>query len=287
MLFLALAAVIWGSSFPIITYALRDISPMLFVVLRFTVAFAVLAPSYRSWTEFRRIFNRDIILISIPNALSFILQFKAQELTTASKTALFLNSSPVFVIIFAAVFLKERFGRSQLGAAALAMTGVVVTSTSLDFSGFSDINLGDVLCLVVGLCWGLFIVFSRDVAKKYGPHELSRGLYFWAAVMTLPLIASEPLRFSPSSIPAILYLAFFATLLAYFLYLKGVQSVSPLATSTIILIEVVVAFLLAYFFLGESFSPVETVGVVMVLAGAMLVVRKPEAVRKKPQRERK
>ena len=47
MLYLILAAVIWGSSFPVITYALRDVSPFLFLVLRFVLSFAILLPRYR------------------------------------------------------------------------------------------------------------------------------------------------------------------------------------------------------------------------------------------------
>lgn len=282
MLFLALAAVIWGSSFPVITYALRDISPMLFVFLRFALAFLVLAPRYRSWKAFRRVFDRDIILISIPNALAFVLQFKAQELTTASKTALFVNSSPVFVVVLAAVFFSERFSRRQLAAAVIAMSGVVVTSTRLDFSDFAAVNLGDVLSVTVGLCWAVFVLLSKPVVKKYGPYELSQGLYFWTMLMTLPLVALEPIRFSLSSVPAVMYLAFFNTILAYYLYLKGVQAVSPLATSLIILIEVVVAFVIAHFLLSESFSPVETVGVCMVLAGVLLVLEKPNGMARKP-----
>ena len=101
--------------------------------------------------------------------------------------------------------------------------------------------------------------------------------------MAAPLIAFEPMRFSVSSMPAVLYLAFFTTMVAYYLYLRGVRSVSPLATSIIILIEVVVAFVIAHFLLSESFSPIETVGVAMVIAGVILVIGKPKGARQKPQ----
>jgi drug/metabolite transporter (DMT)-like permease len=247
---------------------------MLLLFLRFAVAFAVLTPRYRSWSQVRRLFSRDLFLISIPNTLSFILQFKAQELTTASKTALFVNSSPIFVAILTTLFLKDRIGRRQRFATGVAMVGVVVTSTRLDFSGFSVVNIGDVLAVAVGICWAIFIVFSKDVVRKYKPLELSRGLCFWTTVMTLPLLAVEPVRVSWSSAPAVFYLAFLTTVLAYFLYLKGVQSVTPIATSIIILIEVVVAFLISHFLLGEAFSPIETLGVAMVMTGVVLTVRR-------------
>ena len=138
MIYLVLAALIWGSSFPTITYTLRDISPMLFVSSRFVMAFLILTPRFRSSAHWRELFSRDIVVISIPNAVAFGMQFRAQELTTASKTALFVNSSPVFVVILSALVLKDRIKRSQYVATAIAMAGVVITSTRLHFS--SDVG---------------------------------------------------------------------------------------------------------------------------------------------------
>ena len=274
MLSLILAAAIWGSSFPVITYALRETSPFVLLVLRFVLAFLILLPRLKDLTRFRALFGRDLFLISIPNALSFILQFKAQELTTASKTALFVSSSPVWVAIYNAVVLKSRLTFWQLAAITIAFAGVVVTSTGLDFSDFSTINTGDAMCIFVGICWALVIVYSRDVVKKYGPYTFAHALYFWTALMSLPLLFTEEMRFTAAGVAPAVYLAVFPTILAYYLYMRGVQSVSAVSTSIIILIEVVVAFLIAHFFLGEFYSPVETVGVLMVIAGVVMVLRR-------------
>jgi drug/metabolite transporter (DMT)-like permease len=275
MIYLVLAAIVWGSSFPAITYALGDISPMLLLVLRFALAFVILSFRYRSWRQVSRtVFNTGVFLISIPNALSFILQFKAQELTTASKTALFVNSSPVFIALIAPLLLKDPITPRQVAATLVAMAGVVIVSTGLDFSGLSAVNTGDVLALGVGFSWAMFIMFSRDIVKRHGPYELSQALYFWTMVMALPFLATEPLRVSWVSVVPLLYLVIFATILGYYLYLKGVQSVTPLATSLVILIEVIVAFVISHFMLSESYTSVEAVGVLMVLAGVVLVVKR-------------
>ena len=274
MIYLIIAAVIWGSSFPVITYALGDVSPFMFLLVRFALAFVLLLPRYRRLDRLKTLFHRDLILISIPNTLAFILQYKAQELTTASKTALFLNSSPIFVAIFSAVLLKDRFTFRQMAAMVIAFAGVVVTSTGLDFSDFSAINLGDVMCLGVGFLWAFFIIYSKRMAKKHGAYNMSQALYFWAAASAMPLVGFEEVRFSWVVAPAVVYLSVFTTILAFYLYLKGVQSVSALSTSIIILVEIVVAFLISHFFLGESFTTIESVGVIMVLAGVLMVMKK-------------
>ncbi len=271
MLYLVLAAVVWGSSFPVIRHALRDVSPILFLVLRFAVAFAVLLPRYRSADHLKTFFKKDLVVIGVLNASAFICQYRAQELTTASKTALFINSNPVFVALLSAVLLKDRFTRRQLFALVLALAGLVVTSTRLDFSGLSSINEGDLFAVASGLVWAFFLIYSRGLSKKYGAFGLSHALYFWGMVSMAPFLGAEHVRWSWSAVPAVIYLAVLTTVVAYFLFLRGIQSVSPLSTSIVILVEVVVAFLISHFFLGESFTGVETAGVALVLAGVVTV----------------
>jgi drug/metabolite transporter (DMT)-like permease len=273
MRYLILAAVIWGSSFPVITYALRDVSPYLFLVLRFVLAVVILAPRYRKLERLKLLFKPDLILLCIPNSLAFILQYKAQELTTASKTALFINSSPVFVAILSTLLLGHRFSLKQLAAMIIALAGVVITSTRLDFSSFSVINRGDVFCLGVGICWAFFIIYSRGMVKKYGAYNVSQVLYFWAMIAALPLLGFEDIRFSWAAVPPLVYLVVFTTILGFYLFLKGTGSVTPLSTSIIILIEIVVAFLIAHFALGEVFSAIETLGVALVLIGVVMVLK--------------
>jgi drug/metabolite transporter (DMT)-like permease len=274
MLYLVLAGIVWGSSFPVITYALRDVSPLLFLVLRFALAFVLLLPRYRSLDRLKTLFSRDLVLISIPNSLAFILQYKAQQLTTASKTALFVNSSPLFVAVLSAVLLKDRLTPRQMVAMIVAFSGVVVTSTGLDFSDLSSINVGDVLCIVAGICWAVFVVYSQGMVKKHGAYNVSQALCFWTAVTAAPFVGFEEVRFSAPALPALVYLCLVTTILAYYLYLRGVRSVPALSTSIVILVEVVVAFLISHFLLGESFSGVETAGVVLVMAGVATVVAK-------------
>jgi len=272
MLYLVLAAIVWGSSFPVIQYTLRDVSPILFLILRFAVAFVLLLPRYKSLDRMRTLFGRDLVLIALLNMIAFVCQYKAQELTTASKTALFINSNPVFVAVFSAFLLKDRFTKRQLAALFLALAGVVVTSTRLDFSSFSVVNTGDLFAIGAGLLWAFFVIYSGGLARKYGAFNMSQALCFWAAASATPLLVPEDVHFAWRAAPAVLYLAVVTTILAYFFFLKGVQSVSPLSTSIVILVEVVVAFVISHFFLGESFSGIETVGVVLVLAGVVMVV---------------
>ena len=180
----------------------------------------------------------------------------------------------MWVVVISWILFRTRFSGRHVVAMLLALSGVVVTSTRLNFTDIATVNTGDMLAIGVGICWGFFIVFSEKVVKRYGAFSLARGLIFWTTVLTVPFLATENVRFAWISVIPILYLSIFTTVLAYTFYLKGARSVSPLATSIIILVEVVVAFGIAHFFLGESFSAIETAGVLMVIGGVVMVLRK-------------
>ena len=94
-----------------------------------------------------------------------------------------------------------------------------------------------------------------------------------AAVMTLPLLGFENIRFSWNAVGPLIYLVVFTTILAFYLFLKGTGSVTPLSTSIIILIEIVIAFLIAHFALGDVFNAIESVGVALVLIGVVMVLK--------------
>ncbi|MFQ5584784.1 MAG: DMT family transporter [Calditrichia bacterium] len=272
MIYILLAAVLWGSSFPVISYALNDVSPLLFVFLRFVLAFLLFFPLIKNFRSLRTIFHLDMFLIAQLPALGYIFQFKAQELTTASKTALFVNTNPLFIALLAPLLLKTRIGGRQFLALIVALAGIIITTTNLNFSDFRSLNVGDFLSLMVSLVWSLFLMFSGKVVKKYGERNFNMALYFWIFFLTIPLLPFENIRFSMEAMPAIIYLSLFATIAAFYLYSRGIRTVSAFSTSILFLVEIIVASGISYFFLGERFTLLEIAGAVMILFGVVMVL---------------
>jgi DME family drug/metabolite transporter len=71
------------------------------------------------------------------------------------------------------------------------------------------------------------------------------------------------------------YLALVPTVLAYRLFARGLRHVPPSTASTMALAEPVVATLLGVAVLDERLSVVGWVGAALVLAGLVLVARRP------------
>jgi drug/metabolite transporter (DMT)-like permease len=273
MIYIILAAVIWGSSFPVITYALNDVSPFLLIFLRFLFAFLIFVPFVKKARDLRTIFHFDMFLIAQLPALGYIFQFKAQELTTASKTALFVNTNPLFIALLAPLLLKEKLQKRQILALIIALAGILLTTTNLNFSDFSKLNIGDFLSLSVSLVWSLFLMYSGKIVQKYGERNFNMAVYFWIFVLSIPLLPFEEIRFSITSIPSIIYLSLFATIAAFYLYSKGIRTVSAFSTSIIFFIEIIVAAGISYFFLDERFTYLEMIGSILIMMGIITVLK--------------
>ena len=129
MRYVLLAALIWGSSFPVITYGLESISPFLFVHLRFLLAFLLILPLVIHRGSLRALFEPGLVGIGLLNALAYLLQFKGQELTTAAKSALLINTNPLFVIMLSPLLLKKNPTGRQVGALLVAFVGVLIVTT--------------------------------------------------------------------------------------------------------------------------------------------------------------
>lgn len=273
MYYLIIASVLWGTSFPVIKHALDSISPFLFVQLRYTLAFFLLLPFIKNIRHLKFIFTKELFLMSLLNALAFVLQFKGQDLTSASKSALFINTNPLFVVVLAPLVTGEKPSRLQLVALALALTGVVMTSTRLQFGDLSAMQPGDLICLGSAAAWSFLIIYSGRVVRKFGEVNFNLAMYFWTALFSIPLIWLEPVRWNPAGIWPLIYISVFSTIIAYLCYSRGMKTSQALSGSIIFLIEVVVASVISFLFLGERFVAIEVVGFCLVITGVWLVVR--------------
>jgi O-acetylserine/cysteine efflux transporter len=270
-LLLALVVVVaWGVNFVVIKAGLHGVPPMLLGALRFTLA-AVPAVFFvkRPQMPWRWLFAYGATISFGQFAFLFSAMYVGMPAGLAS---LVLQAQAFFTLIFAALFLHERFRVPNVVGLLIAAAGLAIIGMhgghAMTFAGF-------VLTLCAACSWAL----GNIVTKKAGKVDLV-GLVVWGSLIPpLPFFALSyafegPQRIvaalsgiSVTSIFAVVYLAFIATLLGYGLWSRLLSRYPASQVAPFSLLVPIVGLASASLFLDEQLSAAQIVGAVLVMAG--------------------
>ncbi|MEC5404995.1 EamA family transporter [Paraburkholderia sp. MPAMCS5] len=270
-LLLALVVVIaWGVNFVVIKVGLHGVPPMLLGALRFTLAavpavFFVKRPKL-PW--------RWLLAYGLTISLGqFAFLFSAMYVgMPAGLASLVLQAQAFFTLIFAACFLGERFRLPNVAGLLIAAAGLAVIGMQ---GGHAMTLAGFVLTLCAACSWAL----GNIVTKKVGKVDLV-GLVVWGSLIPpLPFFAFSyafegPQRIaaalsgiSATSIFAVVYLAFVATLIGYGLWSRLLSRYPASQVAPFSLLVPIVGLASASLFLDEQLSAAQVAGAVLVMAG--------------------
>jgi drug/metabolite transporter (DMT)-like permease len=262
--------VVWGSTFSIVKVAMQDISPVLFIALRFLLAGTLIGLAFR-----RRIFplTRPAIqkgcLLGLFLFLGFVPQNIGLTMTTASKSAFITGMMVVFVPLLQIVVERRA---PKLGN----VLGVLVVSLGLWFltsPSEAAFNAGDALMVVCAILFAVYIVYLDVVSREMNTEQLvflqmvSTGAFSW---ITVALFEPPVFTVSSRSISALLYLTVFATVLTTYVQTRYQKETTPTRAVIIFSVEPVVAAIIAYFLLGERMGALGIFGGALIVAGVLV-----------------
>jgi drug/metabolite transporter (DMT)-like permease len=279
--------VIWGATFVLVKAALRDISPMLFLALRFTLAAVLLVILFRGalrqpWT-WRQAGAGALVGTFLFSG--YVLQTMGLRYTTAPKSAFLTGLGSVLVPFLAALVYKSRPRLSEVIGVLVATIGLALMTLEGEIG---TISRGDLLTLLCAFGFAAHIVtlshFSGQMSFEFlsimqvgAAAGLACSSFWWV---------EQPyyVVWRPAVICAILITGVLATALAF-----TVQAwVQPFTTSTrtalIFMLEPVFALLTSYLLAGEGLAARAAVGAVLILGGVLLVELKPWNARLHPFR---
>ena len=272
-----LAGMLFGTSVPVIKLGLGFIPPDTFVTLRFSFASALIVFLLRGrgWVQLDLFRSRQIWIIGFINALGYVTQFQGQLVTSSSNAALIISTAALMIPLLSLIYLHERMGMRKVAGVLSGFigTGLVVTRGQTLNLGSSEV-LGDLLILGTAVTIALVFVLSKDLVEKKGGRAVTGGIVL---VTTLLLLPTVPFDWNQSINPApaawfyVLFLAVFATVGAYYFFMKGLESVSPTVSSIILPIEVVVAVIMSVIIFADPFNLYSGTGALLIIAGVVLV----------------
>ncbi|GER22966.1 hypothetical protein NCCP1664_14620 [Zafaria cholistanensis] len=158
---------------------------------------------------------------------------------------------------------------------ALAFTGAV-TITGFDLGGDRRALLGDVLAIAGGMLSAVYTLAGAKARQSLATGSYTTLCYGMAAavLLVLCLAFNVPLwGFGPAGWAGILALTAFAQIMGHTILNHVVKRLGALTVSTLTLLEIPGAALLAALLLGESLPAGTYAGMALIMAGLAAVVR--------------
>ncbi len=272
--FVVLASIFWGTAFPATKFLVSAVDPLFVTAARLGIGtllgFTILVALHRLDVRFLR--DPLVWLLGLLNALAFNLQNVGLVYTTTSKTALLVNVNIVFIALLMAAVYNERVTRSRAAGVLLGLGGVVVLATKLNPSALLGGEfLGDVLVFGSGLVWSFYILGVKVEVDRGGDYiALTAAVLASTTVFScVPLFLVAPaMPSTPLSWAVVAYLGLVPTFLPMLLYTLSLRTISPTVSSLLVLLEIVVAAVLAVLLFGDVLDGFTVVGGALILLGA-------------------
>ena len=269
---------VWGSSFAILRSLLGDgaASPLALVAVRMAVASALLlgfmAASSKGRGQLRSLRGellRDGVFVGALLGIGFVMQIEGLQRTTASRSGFLTGTLVVLVpLIELAVFRKRPALPAAIGV-LLAFVGMTVLSAPWSNTS-SATAAGDALTLACALVFAAQIVALGRIAPR---HPVLPLLFLQLATIGAlaalagPVVDAQQFSGTPRLWLALLYLAVFATLLAFGIQTWAQKILPPVRVALISALEPVFAALWAALLIGERLTLRELTGGALIVLG--------------------
>lgn len=223
---------------------------------------------------------RFIICALTGIAFNQMLFLKGLSLTYSIHAVLLILSAPIFITIFAALFLKERITIIQMVGLGLGIFGAVLLISMGKNSGTGDnVLLGDTLILINALCYTIYFIMVKPLMLKYNPVQVTRMIFTIGFFVVLPFGWNEFTAVSWNSFGWLEYgclglIVVGGTFLAYLFNLYGIKILGASITGAYIYLQPIFAAIIAMIFLNESLGWYKVVAGILIFTGVYLSNKK-------------
>src|SRR5579864_1031695 len=282
---LAFAAIylIWGSTYLAIRYAVETIPARVTAGLRHTVAGGILLAW--AWARGFRPKREHWISGLVIGALFFLVGHGtlhwAEQYVGSGLAALLIATEPMFILLLAWSMGQQRISRVSVAGLGLGVLGVAILMGA-ELSAKGSSLLGLLAVLLGSLSWAAGVVISPKVklpqdalARTAVPLVCGAAMLLIAAGVTGEFHRMQWSSVSLKSVPGLVYLIVFGSVVAFTAYTWLLQRCPPALVATHTYANPVVAVLLGWLLASEPVTLRIVIASVAIL-GAIALIRRGE-----------
>ncbi len=273
-------SILWGGSFFFVEVLVDHLPPLTIVALRVGLAAFVFwgiilvrrYPVPRTLKHWTALF----VVGFLNNALPFTLIAWGQTQINSGLASILNATMPFFTVLLAgALLVDEKITGQKLVGSLIGIAGAIILIGPEALGGITGSALGQIAVIVAAVSYALAGVFARRF-KDWGisPLMVATGQVTTAAIMLVPLalMVDQPWTLPVPALPvigAVIGLALLSTVVAYILYFRLIASAGATNAALVTFLIPVSAILLGVLILGETFTPLQALGMGLIGAGLL------------------
>ena len=279
-----IAALFSGIAIPANKIFIVDMQPAVFTAVRSVIIGVIFLGLSLAFTKRKKVkmhipWKYALLIAAIGGSAAFLLFFTGLKMTTAGHAAFLHKTLPLYAVILAFLFLKEKITLKFAAAMGVMIAGIVaIYSSSISPAGFwANPQFGDMLVISATVLWAVENIIAKKAMKSGADNLIISfarmffgGLILFGAVIlsgSLPMLALT----AQQSINIAISIAL---LLAYVLfYYWSLKLINVSKAAVLLLIAPVVSLVIGIYALGEPAPPVQLAGSALILAGAFYMSR--------------
>jgi drug/metabolite transporter (DMT)-like permease len=276
---------VFTGKLPLGSASLRPIDPLILSQTRTTFSLLVLLPALLAFKGWQRIKlpSRDLaycfVLGTVGVAVSNYFYYLAIQRTSVATAIIIQYTAPIWVLLYVIARGQQKLSSQKVAAVAFAITGIALVIGIFGSHG-PGLHLdpyGVFAALVASFSFAFYNVAGHNILARYDRWRvlvwtLASAAIFW-------IFINPPWKIVAAHYTAAQWLFLFvfsmlSVLGAFSLYFLGLQHLEPTRAIIASCLEPVFSILLAAALLGEVLRPLQTLGILLVLA-AIVIVQRP------------
>lgn len=276
-----LTFLLWGTQHPPVKILSHEVPSVLLNFLRFAVALVAILP----FVCHKKIVPplKDLGVISLLGVIGIaiygFLVVEGIRLSTATNSAILINSHPLLTAIFAPILIKEQSSLKKLFGVIVGFFGaylVIANGLGIGELTKSEYLIGNFLLFISAVCVGIYALYSKQYILQYGGlHTTFYAVLSGTIVLLIWAIFKGEILFmqyiTPFQWGLIVYVGILNTALAWVVWFNAVGKIGIVSTAPFFFLIPVSGIISSNMVLNESLTIFAGIGTFLILMGVYIV----------------
>ena len=228
-----------------------------------------------------KLYKKDIPIIFILGLFGVIAYHLGlnygEQYITAGAASLIIATIPVFILIFAAIILKDKITILKLSGILLALIGVIIISvwgTENTVIGIQHIYAA-LAVLFAAIMAALYTIYGKKLLTRYSGFSLTAYALLLGSIGLVPLISTslfkEVSAMTINAWVAVIFLGVFSTVIGYAIWYIALEIKTASELGIYLYLIPVFSTTMSFFLLKDEITYWFILGGILVIIGLIIV----------------